>query len=152
MLHSVIHTYGILLLAFSYNTVTLCKSSIAITHQARLVIGWTGVREQVCVLKISELDAASWASRYACHHNNQDYMATEKNCTPDLLEARPEKKPKGGRPAKAEEEKKKLISVYFTDKEREKITEDANGRPLSLYIHHQTMNVRRLPRMPTEDL
>ena len=52
MLHSVIHTYGILLLAFSYNTVTLCKSSIAITHQARLVIGWTGVGEQVCVLKI----------------------------------------------------------------------------------------------------
>ena len=37
------------------------------------------------------------------------------------------------------EEKKKLISVYFTDKEREKITEDANGRPLSLYIHHQTI-------------
>ncbi len=150
MLHSVIHTYGILLLAFSYNTVTLCKSSIAVTHQARLAIGWTGVREQVCVLKISELDAAGWASRYACHHNNQDYMATEKNCTPDLLEARPEKKPKGGRPAKAEEEKKKLISVYFTDKEREKITEDANGRPLSLYIHHQTIYGKVVEPIPKE--
>ena len=54
-------------------------------------------------------------------------MATQKNCTPDLPEARREVKPKGGRPAKAEDEKKKLVSVYFTDKEREKITEIANG-------------------------
>ena len=52
-------------------------------------------------------------------------MATQKNCTPDFPEARPEIKPKGGRPAKAKEEKKKLVSVYFTDKEREKITENA---------------------------
>ena len=51
-------------------------------------------------------------------------MAPQKNSTPDLPKARPEIKPKGGRPAKAEEEKKKLISVYFTDKEREKITEE----------------------------
>ena len=51
-------------------------------------------------------------------------MATQKNCTPDFPEARPEIKPKGGRPAKAKEEKKKLVSVYFTDKEREKITEN----------------------------
>ena len=35
-------------------------------------------------------------------------MAIENNCTPDLPEARREVKPKGGRPAKAEEEKKKL--------------------------------------------
>lgn len=66
-------------------------------------------------------------------------MATQKNSTPDFPKARREIKPKGGRPAKAEEEKKKLISVYFTGKEREKILEDAKGKPLSLYIHHQTI-------------
>ena len=38
-------------------------------------------------------------------------MATEKNCTPDLPEARREVKPKGGRPVKAEEEKKELADA-----------------------------------------
>lgn len=66
-------------------------------------------------------------------------MATQKNNTPDLPKARRDTKSKGGRPSKADEEKKKLISVYFTDKEREKISEVANGRPLSIYIHHQTI-------------
>ena len=66
-------------------------------------------------------------------------MATEKNCTPDLPEARPEKKPKGGRPAKAKEEKKKLVSVYFTDKEREKITEKVvEPIPKELLLHGQS--------------
>ena len=75
-------------------------------------------------------------------------MAIENNCTPDLPEARREVKPKGGRPAKAEEEKKKLVSVYFTDKEREKITENANGRPLSLYIHHQISDGKVVEPIP----
>lgn len=142
--------YGILLLAFPHNIVTKYKSSFAVTHQARLVIDFTGVWEQVCVLKISELDAADWASRYRCHHNNPDYMATEKNCTPDKPKTRQGIKPKGGRPAKAEEEKKKLVSVYFTDKEREKITEDAGGLPLSLYIHHQTIYGKVVEPIPKE--
>ena len=77
-------------------------------------------------------------------------MATEKNCTPDTPKARRAVKPKGGRPAKAEEEKKKLVSVYFTDKEREKITEDAGGRPLSLYIHHQTIYGKVVEPIPKE--
>ena len=128
-----------------------CESSFAVKHQARLVIAKTGVREQVCVLKISELEAAGWASRYACHHNNQDYMATQKNTTPDLPKARRDIKPnKGGRPAKAEDEKKKLISVYFTDKEREKILEKAKGKPLSLYIHNQAMYGKVVEAIPKD--
>ena len=59
-------------------------------------------------------------------------------------------KPRGGRPAKAEEERKKLISVYFTDKEREKISENANGKPLSLYIHHQTIYGKVVEPIPKD--
>ena len=66
-------------------------------------------------------------------------MAKQMNNTPDLPTAGAEIKPKGGRPAKAREEKKKLISAYFTDHEREKIRKEAKGMPLSLYIHHQTI-------------
>ena len=77
-------------------------------------------------------------------------MATEKKCTPDLSKARRDMKPRGGRPAKAEEERKKLISVYFTDKEREKISENANGRPLSLYIHHQAIYGKVVDPIPKD--
>ena len=77
-------------------------------------------------------------------------MATRKNSTPDLPKAKREIKPKGGRPAKAEEEKKKLVSVYFTDREREKILEDAKGRPLSLYIHHQTIHGKVVEPIPKD--
>ena len=77
-------------------------------------------------------------------------MATQKNSTPDLPESVRTIKPKGGRPAKAVGEKKKLVSVYFTDKEREKITEAANGRPLSLYIHHQTIHGKVVEAIPKE--
>lgn len=77
-------------------------------------------------------------------------MATQKECTPDLPEATQEIKPNGGRPAKAEEDKKRLVSVYFTDKEREKITEAANGRPLSQYIHHQTIYGKVVEPIPKE--
>ena len=77
-------------------------------------------------------------------------MAPQKNSTPDLPEVGRATKPKGGRPAKAMEEKKKLVSVYFTDKEREKITEAANGRPLSLYIHHQTIHGKVVEPIPKE--
>ena len=151
MLHPLfIPAHGILLLAFPQSIVTLCESRFAVTHQACLVMGWRGYREQVCVLKISELDAAGWASRYACHHHHQDNMATQKNSTPDLPKARRAVKSKGGRPAKAKEEKKKLISVYFTDKERDKISENAKGRPLSLYIHHQTIHGKVVEPIPKE--
>ena len=63
-------------------------------------------------------------------------MATQNNHTPEL----PDKKPKGGRPAKTNGEKKKLISVYFTDKERDKILQEAKGTPMSLYIHNQAIH------------
>ena len=75
---SFIPAYGILLLAFPHCAVRISESSFIVTHQARLVIVWTGVREQVCVLKISELQSAGWASRYAYHHINHDlYGNTE---------------------------------------------------------------------------
>ena len=82
-------------------------------------------------------------------------MATQKNITPDLPKARRDIKPnKGGRPKKAEDEKKKAISAYFTDDERAKIIEDAKGRPLSVFVHHQTvygkvvMRYQRILAMP----
>jgi len=66
-------------------------------------------------------------------------MATQKNTPHDIPNTKRDVKSKGGRPSKKEDEKKKLISVYFTDKERNQIFADAKGRPLSLYIHHQTI-------------
>jgi len=77
-------------------------------------------------------------------------MPTQKNSTPDIPKARRDRKSKGGRPSKAEDEKKKLISVYFTDKEREDIQENANGRPLSLYIHHQTIYGKVVEPIPKD--
>ena len=56
-------------------------------------------------------------------------MVTQKKSTPDIPEARRDMTPKkGGRPKKAEEEKKKGVSVYFTDKEKAKITKDAKSK------------------------
>jgi hypothetical protein len=78
-------------------------------------------------------------------------MATQKNSTPEIPEARRDMKPnKGGRPKKADEEKKKAISVYFTDDERAKITEDAKGRPLSQYAHHQTIYGQVVDAIPKD--
>ena len=78
-------------------------------------------------------------------------MATQKTSTPELPEARRDIKPnKGGRPKKAEGEKKKLVSVYFTDAERKKISGDANGMPLSVYVHHQTMYGKVVEPVPKD--
>lgn len=78
-------------------------------------------------------------------------MATQKTSTPELPEARRDIKPnKGGRPKKADGEKKKLVSVYFTDSERKKISEDANGMPLSVYVHHQTMYGKVVEPVPKD--
>ena len=77
-------------------------------------------------------------------------MAIQKNSTPDLPKARAERNHTGGRPAKAEEEKKKLISAYFTDKEREQIMKEAKGMPLSLYIHHQTIHGKVVEAVPKD--
>ena len=78
-------------------------------------------------------------------------MATQKKSTPDLPEARRDMTPKkGGRPKKAEEEKKKGVSVYFTDEERAKITKEAKGRPLSQYAHHQTVYGKVVDAIPQD--
>ena len=76
-------------------------------------------------------------------------MATQKKSTPDIPEARRDMTPKkGGRPKKAEEDKKKALSVYFTDEERAKITKEAKGRPLSQYVHHQTVYGKVVDAIP----
>lgn len=78
-------------------------------------------------------------------------MATQKNSTPELPEARRGMKPnKGGRPKKADEDKKKAVSVYFTDEERAKITKEAKGRPLSQYAHHQTIHGKVVDAIPQD--
>ena len=78
-------------------------------------------------------------------------MATQKKSTPEIPEARREMTPKkGGRPKKAEEDKKKALSVYFTDEERAKITKEAKGRPLSQYAHHQTMYGKVVDAIPAD--
>ena len=69
-------------------------------------------------------------------------MATQKISTPELPEARRNIKPnKGGRPKKAEGEKKKLVSVYFTDAERKKISEDAKE---AYYVPRVAVNLKPL--------
>mgnify|MGYP001360984543 CR=1 FL=1 len=66
-------------------------------------------------------------------------MATQKNSTPDIPEARRDMTPnKGGRPKKAEEEKKKGVSVYL------------KGRPLSQYAHHQTVYGKVVDAIPQD--
>ena len=78
-------------------------------------------------------------------------MATQKKSTPDIPEARRDMIPKkGGRPKKAEEDKKKALSVYFTDEERAKITKEAKGRPLSQYAHHQTVYGKVVDAIPQD--
>ena len=49
-------------------------------------------------------------------------------------------------------QQKRIVPPIYpnTDKEREKITEDANGRPLSLYIHHQTIYGKVVEPIPKE--
>lgn len=78
-------------------------------------------------------------------------MVTQKKSTPDIPEARRDMTPKkGGRPKKAEDKKKKGISVYFTDEERAKITKEAKGRPLSQYAHHQTIHGKVVDAIPQD--
>ena len=78
-------------------------------------------------------------------------MATQKKSTPEIPEVRRDMTPKkGGRPKKAEEEKKKGVSVYFTDKEKAKIAEEAKGRPLSQYAHHQTVYGKVVDAIPQD--
>ena len=78
-------------------------------------------------------------------------MATQKKSTPDIREARRDMRGKeGGRPKKADEEKKRGYSAYFTDKEITKITKDAKGRPLSQFIHHKTIHGKVVDAIPQD--
>lgn len=65
------------------------------------------------------------------------------NPTPKPAKEKRQKPKKNGRPAKADGEKKKAHSIYFTDAERARILEQckaAGDMPLSVFVHHQAVH------------
>ena len=80
-------------------------------------------------------------------------MNTPKNNTPNPPKARRDFQKKGGRPQKAEEDKKKSISSYYDDRERtklERLCKEAGNMPLSVFIHNQAMYGKVVQAVPND--